>query len=305
MVAGAPSYRPSTYHPDGDRRKYWVTVGIGERKAGIDLVLADGGVQITGTVADLTGGPIANARVSSTDDDGGRGIPMETDADGHFAIWSPPGPATVLASADGYTDGFARVRAPGAVEVLLTPESAVAGIVIDAATSAPVPGVHVQVGPRDYGYVSGEVVTTDADGRFRVAHLAPGRVVATARSEHGYGRAEGSTLVGLGQSVEGLVVKLFPAVHISGTVRISTTKAPCDNAWVTLHDAETDRSLSAEQYADKTSHAEGVPPGTYAVSVWCEGYQSRPTYAPVVIADHDVEGLAPTSSPACVRARWR
>ncbi|HEY5936879.1 MAG TPA: carboxypeptidase regulatory-like domain-containing protein, partial [Kofleriaceae bacterium] len=186
-------------------------------------------------------------------------------------------------SADGYADGGQAGRAPGAFEILLTPESSLAGLVLDATTNQPVEGAQVSVGLSESG---GEVTRTDARGAFRVARLTPGRIVAVARTERGFGRTEGSVLVGIGEHVEGVVVKLFPAHRIAGRVVIAGTKQPCPDARVTLQPETGDWEVMRPR-DDGLLVAEGVLPDTYTPQVRCRGYRARERYEPIVIADRD------------------
>jgi len=119
----------------------------------------------------------------------------------------------------------------------------------------------------------------------------PGRYTATAHTDHGYGRSEGSTLVGLGQTVDGLVVKLHAAVRVEGKVVISTTKQGCEEPDVSLSDGKKGRWTSVRSEPDGRVWAEGVLPGKYTVEVECEGYRSKEKYEPIVVADKDVTGL--------------
>jgi len=306
-AAGKP-YRPGVHHPGGDRKRTAVHLAAGERKAGVDITVRAGGVEITGTVADLTGGPIAHAQVAARPnrwDVGAPGAVTETDQRGAFSLWVAPGGVALTGSAEGYADATEWVRAPGKVELLLTPESSVSGTVIDAASGAPVPGARVLVGTNDWGWDSGASTFTDEHGAFRLARLTPGRYIAVARTDHGYGRTEGSTLVGLGQHVDGLVVKLFPAVRIEGSVLVAGTKQPCPTPpGVWLHDRATQRTVEVRSEPDGRVWAEGVLPGTYAVEVFCRGYQAREKYDPLIVADKDRLGLVwEVDAGATVRGR--
>lgn len=294
--AGAKTYRPATFHPDGNRKKDWFPLAAGEAKIGVDFELRSGGVEITGIVSDISGGPIAHAQVRATGGRWGRGASSpvsETDDKGAFSIWTAPGQVEVSAAADGYAGGSESGRAPGTFELLLTPESSLAGIVVDARTGTPIEGAKVHVSPAEWRYGSGGgIERTDAQGKFRVTRITPGRYTATARTEHGYGTTEGSTLVGLGQQVDGVVVKLFPAAKIVGKVMIAGDKPTvCIEGWASFRDEVRDRQVWARTDPDGTVTAEGVLPGTYKVEPWCEGYMARDTYDPIVIADKDLTGL--------------
>lgn len=290
--AGAKTYRPAEFHPDGDRHASTFELAPGQAKLGVDLVLRPGGVELTGVVSDISGGPVAHARVRAHAGRWGEGAPgpiVETDDTGAFSVWVKPGRLRVEASAEGYASASESAEAPGTVELLLTPESSLAGTVVDATTGAPVEGVHVKVSTSQWSWDEDGRALTDAEGKFRVARLTPGRYSATARTEHGYGRSEGSTLVGLGEHVDGVTVKLHHAARIVGTVVIPGSPAkPCLEAGVRFHDEEAERWIGSRTEPDGTVIADGVLPGTYKPTVWCAGYQGRESYAAIVVGDRDL-----------------
>ncbi len=287
VTASAKTWRPSVYEVGGNRKRRELYVAAGEHKTGVDMTMRSGGAEVTGTVADVSGGPIAKARVWSGDL-GGAMVFGETDDAGAFALWVDKADVQIHAAADGYTDEEEGVDAPGKVEILLTPESSIAGIVIDAATSQPVEGARVQVGE----WSGSMVVFSDAAGTFRARRLSPGRHVVIARTEHGYGRTEGSTLAGLGQEVEGVVVKLFPAARVEAKIVISTTQQVCvDGASAYLRDPARNRWAKLNLQADGTLWADGVLPGTYTPEIECDGYMARDKYTPLAITEKDVTGL--------------
>ena len=295
VAASAKAYIPGAHHPGGDREKTQFWLAAGEQKTGIDLVLHKGGVEITGTVSDLTGGPIAKALVTSRAGGWWNRVaspPVETDEHGAFTMWVLPGEVNVFANADGYASGSDQGSAPGTFEILLTPESSLAGKVIDAASGQPVAGVRVSAAEstewgwdREHG---GDI--TDEQGAFRITRLEPGRYVASAKSEHGYGRSDGSTLLGLGQHVDGVVVKLHPAYRVSGKVLLPD-KTTCQEPVLGLSEPRSQRSFGGAREPDGSIVVEGVLPGTYEVEVGCDGYLSRDTYDKVTIVDQDVDGL--------------
>jgi protocatechuate 3,4-dioxygenase beta subunit len=307
VSASARPFRPTVHHPGGDLHEDELRLAAGEHKTGVDITLRPGGVEVTGVVADLTGGPIANARVWSSgswNDHDAAMATTETDTQGKFSLWVKQGQVTVHAAADGYADDSESTTAPGKLELLLTPESSLSGTVVDAATNQPVEGARVMVGTSEWGWDEGETVFSNAQGAFRVARLTPGRYIAVSRTDRGYGRTEGSTLVGLGQHVDGIVVKLFPAHRIEGKVVLSTTKAICEHASLSLRDLGKDKWIETRRNPDGTLYADGVLPGTYNVEADCQGYQSRDKYEPIVIADHDATGLVWEVDPgATVRGR--
>ena len=297
VAALAKPFRPALYHPGNDRDVSLFELKAGEHKTGIDLVLRKGGVEITGIVADISGGPIAHAQVRASAGNwwSGEWYPaIETDDAGKFTMYVAPGEVRVTAIADGYAPGTDGARAPGKVEILLTPESSLAGTVVDAKTGEPVAGVPVAVSTSEMGgWESGEGGdVTDDQGHFRVTRLSPGRYVSVARAPKGYGHSDGSTLVGLGQHVTGVVVKLYPAYQISGRVVIPGDKREtCKQSELYLHRASPDEWLGAIREPDGTLHVDGVLPGKYEVQLGCDGYQAKDKYEPLVIKDKDLAGL--------------
>jgi protocatechuate 3,4-dioxygenase beta subunit len=254
----------------------------------VELVLRGGGVEITGVVLDVTGGPIASARVSSN------GAFAETDAKGEFSLWTSRRARDLLARADGYADRLTWVDPPGRVRILMTPEATLSGVVIDAASGEPVEGARVSVRillhPGFLNPETGDAIT-DARGAFTARRLMPGRYATIARTEHGYGRSESSTQLGIGERGEGLVVKLHPAVRLDGEVRFASSSERCAVASVTLSDRTKAQQRTLDRAPDGALWADGVLAGTYAVRVQCEGSLLKDEYPPLVVADRDIGGL--------------
>jgi protocatechuate 3,4-dioxygenase beta subunit len=279
VAAMAPHYLPATFDE--------LELRAGEHKTGVNIVLARGGVEVTGIVSDVTGGLIAHASVRATGAFSRIRLwpAVETDASGAFSLWVKPGDVAVSAVADGYADGFDFGRAPGKLNILLTPESSLAGTVVDAKTNEPVAGVSIEAAGQDNGGSD----TTDDEGHFHVTRITPGRYALVARSPHGYGHSDGSTLVGLAQHVTGVVVKLYPAFQISGRV-VEPGHTTCKESWLQLHRAGT-RELQAIRDADGSLHVDGVLPGTYDVTPSCNGFKSHATYPPITVTDKAVAQL--------------
>lgn len=285
--ANAKTFRPAVFHPDGDRKRDTVVLAAGEAKTGIDLALRTGGVEITGSVLDLTGGVVAHARVWSGRERRVLGS-TETDERGRFSMWVAPDYTTIHATADGYDESEEWIDPPAKdIEIVLTPESALAGTVIDAASGQPVEGARVQLGD----WNGAESTFSDAQGKFRLGKLSPGRYVIYARTDHAYGRTEGSSLVGLGQNVDGVIVKLYPAARVTGKVIIAATKQVCTEAVVSLRDPKTDRYVNLRRSPDGALWAEGVLPGDYDPSVECSDYQEREKYDRVTVGTKDILDL--------------
>ncbi|MEO7094531.1 MAG: carboxypeptidase regulatory-like domain-containing protein, partial [Polyangiales bacterium] len=285
VSASAKTYRPEQYHPGGDRRVPSFPVRAGEHVTGVDLALRGGGVEVTGTVSDLTGGPIAKARVTSD----APIVVTETDDKGAFSLWVAKGSVSLEASADGYADNSEYLYAPGKVEILLTPESSLSGTVVDAKSGTPIEGARVTLGE----WSEAEATFSDVEGKFRISRINPGRQTAVAKTDRGFGRAEGSTLVGLGQHVDGVIVKLFPAARFEARIVIAGTepKKSCDHPRASLHDAAAQRWIELRKEPDGLLWADGVLPGDYKPEIGCDGYQTRDKYDNIVIADAVVSNV--------------
>ena len=295
VTAGAKGYRPASFAPKGNRHERSFDLAAGEHKTNVDLVLRPGGAELHGTVSDISGGPIAHARVFATAGrwgDGESTPTVETDDKGAYTLWSVPGSARVMASADGYAPTTAFGTAPGKVDLLLTPESGLSGTVVDAATGRPVEGVDVAATASEWSWDGSSGDRTDAQGAFHIHRIPPGRYVVSARTDRGYGRTEGSILVGLGQQVDGVVVKLFPAARLVGKVMIDGTPPTlCIESSVWFHDEVHDRWVDGVTEPDGTVHADGVLPGTYTPQVQCEGYREKAKYPPLVVEGTDLVDL--------------
>lgn len=301
--AAARTYRPEHHHPGGDPQERLVVLAAAQQRTGIDVALYPGAVEITGTVSDLTGGPIAHARVHGG---GGRRsfrpyATTETDERGRFSLWVRPGPVAIAASADGYASQATSGKAPGAFELLLIPEASVAGTVVDAATGQPIEGARVTV-TEDGRFGDGTTALTGPDGTYRAGGLSPGRYSATARSEHRFGRTEGSVLVGIGQRVDGARIKVSPALHIEGKLVIAGTGQPCADGDVQLRDAEHHLEVHLRELPGGIHLGDGALPGTYAVTAQCEGFLAR-SYPPIAISDKDITVVWEVDRGATVRGK--
>jgi protocatechuate 3,4-dioxygenase beta subunit len=291
--AAAPHFVPAVFAPTPGSSQPEFPLAAGEARTGVDLVLRRGGVEITGVVLDISGGPIAHAQVRAATRSGRLGVAIDCDDQGRFSMWVARGALAVTASADGYAPGSQEGSAPGHVEIRLTPAASLAGTVVDAATDQPVAGARVTVfNVREGGwYDPAGSDDTDADGKFRIEPLEPGRFLANAITARGYGRSSGSTLVGLGQHVDGVVVRMFPAHRVAGQIVAGGDRAPCPNGYVLLRDRLHERTAILRREPGGQLAADGVVPGTYDVTVGCEHHRARDHYDQVTVASDDITGL--------------
>jgi len=323
VSASAPHHIPNMFAGPKPDKVSSLVLAPGQRRDDIDIALAPGGVEVRGTVADINGGPIAEAWVGVSPGNwyGGRAAATtRSAADGTFTAWVAAGPIDAQASADGYANGSQSGTAPTThLEILLTPESVLAGTVVEAEGGAPVAGATVSIEPdwESGDYVNGGSATSDDQGRFRITRLAPGRYRPTATSLGRYGEPADSVLLGLGQTVEGVVIPVHAVRVVTGRIVIATEPASatpatpasakpsegasngsgapsalpgCAHGWLWVQ-GKTTRRFSASTEADGAVRIDAIVPGTYKVNVHCQGYVEEDEYADLVIAEADATGL--------------
>lgn len=291
--AQAPSYIPGRHGKDDDD---WggFKLAAGEARRKVDIVLRPGGVLVKGVVVDIGGGGVEGAWVFARagqrwDARGGMGS-AKSGAGGAFEVWMAPGPAHFTAQAEGYAEGDKEAIAPGqTVEILLTPESVLAGRVIEKKGGAPVPGATVSVGGWN-GFGDGEQgsfqsATTDEEGRFRLTRLSPARYKPAADAPGRHGVAAESVLLGLGQTVEDVVIEVHPASVLTGRVVLADGKTPCERGWVALENKGTHKQNHHGIEEDGTVEIDAVLAGTYKVTVDCQGQVAPEEIPDLVVAE--------------------
>jgi len=288
VSASAAEHIPAFYEQVPGQTEFQLQRG--EARTGVDIELPTGGVAVRGVVKDIAGGVIEGALVASESwtwrSAGQRGrARTRSDDKGEFTLWVGPGEAWISADAEGYATGSASGATPGfTFEILLTPESVLAGVVVRASDGTPVSGVRVLPGD-EWGWDDSGSAYTDDEGRFRIDRLAPGRYKPVAKAQDGYGRAAQSVHLGLGESAEDLRIALHPASSVRARVLVAgDPERPCEQAGATLTDEIAKQSAYAQANADGTIEFVAVLPGTYDVSVWCKGMVPLDRYDPVVVA---------------------
>jgi len=220
----APRVRPGAYVVAAAATGYLptarakLTVAAGEARTGVDLVLAAGGTVVRGTVTDIGGGPIAEARVTANPDRipdlfGHADLVALTGADGRYELTLPDGAFELHATHDDYRGDEESVEVAGApltVDFKLVPGAVIRGQVIARDTNKPVPGALVNAG-------NGNAIADDA-GNFTLRSLAAGSLEIKAIGR-GYASATPTQVaVGIGEQIDGVRVLVERAYSIAGRV---------------------------------------------------------------------------------------
>jgi protocatechuate 3,4-dioxygenase beta subunit len=252
-------------------------------------------VELSGVVTDENRTAIPHATVRAGD------VVTVADDGGQYTLLVRRGQVPVEASAPGY--GTTRRTGAGAVDLVLVPEATLGGTVVDTA-GAPVAGLTVTaraIGSEMLAVGDPAPVTTDAHGRFRFAGLAPATYALTTRHAHGFGYYE--RWVDSGQAIADIVMPLAPAHQVSGRVVIEPNNEACTDGGFMLHDAKHDRDVEVSRNPDGTLRADGVMPGSYTVTAWCDGHLSREHY-PSLTVTNDIGGLVwPVTRGLTLRGR--
>ena len=222
ISASAPGFQPTGV---AKRR-----IAAGEI-AKLALTLMNGGRQLVGTVTDVTGGPIAGARIDAArltalvQPEAAVATTL-SETDGTYQITVGEGPLLVAASSPDYASQSQHVEvgtAGARADFTLVPGGTLEGIVRDERSHDPVAGAIV-TGRHDGGggvvLASGSHrVTTGADGRFRIGGLRPGAYALTARAKTRVTKTPTIVGIGVAEQASGVELLVGSGLLVSGVVR--------------------------------------------------------------------------------------
>jgi protocatechuate 3,4-dioxygenase beta subunit len=282
--------------------------------ANLVVTLGPSGHAVTGTITDVSGGPIKSALVVARSTATPAGPPValaSTQADGRYAFIVEAGDYAITVRHPQYVgvDGQLAVIAPTTFDGVLTPGAELRGIVLTRDRREPVPGARVTIiGGRASGAMGGvsrEVVTGD-DGKFAVTGLGSGRAWIGAIGPNHASRDPVEIALGIAESRDDLEVLVDPARRIRGIVTHEGRPAPeavvaaylggddasgIDMRMEMLAISGSSGELSAETDADGVFELWGLAPGIYEVSA--SGPHSLPSpSASADVTKADVDGLA-------------
>jgi uncharacterized GH25 family protein len=302
-----------------------ITVAEGEIAAGIDLTSVKNlPGYLHGRILKPDGAPLANTRVQTRlrRDRSFYGSSTQTDDDGRFRLRLRGTGQMRLAITPGnyesveHTFHVADENAALEIEFTLKPEKtrgSVSGRVVASDGKTGIEGIFVtpeRIGDRESSYLTGQAVQTDAEGKFHVKNLRPGKYVLNVsprRNRHDRNEEVKKELVGLmparseeftvpeGKEVKDVTVTVTRGGTVDGTVLDVKTGKPVPGARVSLSrryssgglfgnrgPAEwadmrwsSGRNLDAETDDEGRFKIEGVPAGKYQLTVHADGYQYK------------------------------
>jgi EmrB/QacA subfamily drug resistance transporter len=223
-----------------------------------------GALPVHGYVRQPDGTALPEATVTLIDPSGRQAARGQSGADGSYQVSAPaPGPYTLIAMAASHQPYASAVRLgdrPVDLDVLLPGASRLAGTVRTAGTGAPLAGATVTLAdPR------GEVVaarSTDDQGRYLIADLAPGRYTLALSAPGGQPAAIPVTVADGDATTQDATLRAGSRVR--GTARTAAGAAIRD-ARVMLLDSDGNVAGLATTGADGSYSFENLPEGDYTV----------------------------------------
>lgn len=268
--------------------------------AKVALALRLGGRPLTGVVTDVSGGPVAGARIDAARLVLGRPdraiSTALTGPDGRYELSVPEGQHLVAAKSPDYAAQSRHVEvgpAGAQADFALVPGGAIEGVVLDERTREPVPGAAVSArrersGPLGLAEAGGHHAVAGADGRFRLPGLRPGAYELDASGDGRHARSPAIVGLGVAEQVTGVELLVGAGPVIRGVV-IDDGGAPAPGAKVRAI-ARGERGGEATADDKGAFVLEGLGAGQFRL--FARGPAVLPAgTTPVEIKDRDVDGI--------------
>ena len=207
----------------------------------------------------------------------------------------PPGSYVVTATKSGWSEGaypdtlIVNDDLHENIDVYLTEipinYGSIAGIITDAATSAPIEDAHVVV--RGPGFWNYHHTTTGADGSYLVDDLEPGDYTVSGHKEDYFPGEYPDPIPIDGNDTTGIDIALAPIVPtgIRGTVTDISTGNPIEGARIHAFNVNYWHH-NRVAYTDENGDYEiDTPPGEYQVRACAEGYLSEEYPTNVIVPE--------------------
>lgn len=239
------------------------------------LVLQDGGVSLNGRVIDLSGGVVAQARVSAMLIRDGESPPIvfesDVSSDGTFSLSTFVGTFSIVAVADGYCASARKLfmSSDTVLTIELTPAGRISGRIVVGATGATVSEaeVAIMVPPG----MRGQLPKRSAqDGSFVFDNLEPGMYRVWARGDAG---TSGEVRVPVGAlQVSSVVLELHEGAALRGRL-VDEAGLPVTGAVVKVRNANEgrDRPITTASATDGTFALASLVPGAARASFIAPG----------------------------------
>lgn len=262
--------------------------GVGES---VTLVLQTAMFPISGVVHDVFGGTVEGALIYVEGGGGWLGF-STSNSNGEFSLsLAQSFRARVHVKAEGYSDAEFIGRAPSSgIDITLEPTATLAGTVVDRSTRSAVPNATVFANAASPNETNRRVVS-GPDGNFRLTGLRPGRYRPIAESAGRRGTTHESLVVGVGQTIEDLLIETDAAGQIHAKVLSADDRSPVDaTVFLRTNTAE----FSAKSDNDGALHFPAVWAGEYSVDIRAPG-RIAPEPPPALLVaeagDYSVEWL--------------
>lgn len=286
----------------------------GEQREGVDFALEPGGHLVTGIVTDIGGGPVGFAfvrarRISEFSVSSFFRAPLTatTNSKGEYELNLGDGNYGFEVFHEDYRTEKRNVSVGGQdrhVDFVLTPGSAIEGVVLLASDESPVVGATVtwlRMGQGGGFVVSGVTLNgsaeTDSEGKFALRGLGSGALELRAQSAHSSSREPTIVELSIAETVSDVVVYVDDAYMVSGfVVNKGTEKKAATDVMLGAYNISPGALFAADTPSASDGYFEihGVQPGSYTVGAVAE--EKLPNFfgEAITVVDRDLTDVVVT-----------